>query len=224
MGGPSPLGQQTPHHKTRYLLRNTKHSLETGRIVRYNLNTGKWIWDLIHNLYSSPDIIRQIKSRRWRWAENVTRMGKELKVYKVLVWKSDRRRPLGKPKRRWEVGSELISGRYSGGMDWIRLAQDTNRCDPLWMRWSTFGFLRHWYSLPLWARMALRASFSSLPRKEWLYRREREETDQSHSDQATGWMSRVWFQVKQNFSLCHKFRVSSGAHITFYRICTAFRP
>jgi hypothetical protein len=50
-----------------------------------------------HNLYSSPDIIRQVKSRRVRWAGRVIRMGEESKVYKVLVGKAEEKRPLGRP-------------------------------------------------------------------------------------------------------------------------------
>jgi hypothetical protein len=58
----------------------------------------------LHNLYSSPDIIRQVKSRRMRWAGHVARMGEERKMYKVLVGKPEGRRPLGRPRRRWEDG------------------------------------------------------------------------------------------------------------------------
>jgi hypothetical protein len=49
----------------------------------------------LHNLYSSPDIIRQVKSRRMRWVGHVARVGEERKVYKVLVGKSEGKRPLG---------------------------------------------------------------------------------------------------------------------------------
>jgi hypothetical protein len=60
-------------------------------------------WRKLHNeelcnLYSSPDIIRQVKSRRMWWAGHVARMGEESKVYKVLVGKPEGRRPLGKQK------------------------------------------------------------------------------------------------------------------------------
>jgi hypothetical protein len=55
----------------------------------------------------SPNIIRQIKSRRVRWAEHVARMGEERKVYKVLVGKPEGKRPLGRPRRRWEDGIRL---------------------------------------------------------------------------------------------------------------------
>jgi hypothetical protein len=55
-------------------------------------------------LYSSPNIIRQIKSR---WARHLAGMGEERKLYMVLVGKSERKRPLGKPKCRWEDGIRI---------------------------------------------------------------------------------------------------------------------
>jgi hypothetical protein len=58
----------------------------------------------LHNLYTSPDIIRQIKSRRMRWAGHVARMGEGRKLYRVLVGKPEGKRPLGRPRRRWEDG------------------------------------------------------------------------------------------------------------------------
>jgi hypothetical protein len=67
--------------------------------------TGEWRKlhnEELHNLYSSPDIIRQVKSRRMRWAGHVARMGEERKVYKVLMGKPEGKRPLGRPRRRWE--------------------------------------------------------------------------------------------------------------------------
>ena len=78
--------------------------------------------------HSSPNIVRVIKLRRMRWAGNVARMGEERGLYRVLVGKPERRRPLGRPRHRWvdyirmdlqEVGC--------GYMDWIGLAQDTDR-------------------------------------------------------------------------------------------------
>jgi hypothetical protein len=56
----------------------------------------------------------------------VARMGEERKVYKVLVGKPEGRRPLGRPKRRWEDGVRMDLGEIGlgGGVDWIRLAQD----------------------------------------------------------------------------------------------------
>jgi hypothetical protein len=56
----------------------------------------------LHNLYSSPDIIRHNKSRRMKWAGHKARMGEERKVYKVLVGKPEGKRPLRRPRRGWE--------------------------------------------------------------------------------------------------------------------------
>jgi hypothetical protein len=61
----------------------------------------------LHNLYSSPDIIRQIKSRRMRWTRQVARMGEGRKVYRVLVGKPEGKRPLGRPRRRWQDGIRM---------------------------------------------------------------------------------------------------------------------
>jgi hypothetical protein len=65
-------------------------------------------------LYSSPDIIRQIKSRRMRCAGHVARMGQEREVYRVLVGKPEGRKPLGRPRRRSEDGIRMILGRLAG--------------------------------------------------------------------------------------------------------------
>jgi hypothetical protein len=79
----------------------------------------------LRNLYSSPDIIRQVKSRRMRWAGHVARMGEDRKVYKVLVGKPEGRRPHGRPRRRWEDGIRMDLREIGlGCVDWIRLAQD----------------------------------------------------------------------------------------------------
>jgi hypothetical protein len=55
----------------------------------------------LHNLYSSPNIIRMIKSRRMRWAEHIARMGEKRNAYKILVGKPEGKRPLGRPRHRW---------------------------------------------------------------------------------------------------------------------------
>jgi hypothetical protein len=56
----------------------------------------------LHSLYSSPNIVRVIKSRRKRWAVHVACMGKGRGVYRVLVGRPKRKRPLGRPRHRWE--------------------------------------------------------------------------------------------------------------------------
>jgi hypothetical protein len=93
--------------------------------------TGEWKnlhSEELHNLYSSPDTIRQVKSRRMRWAGHVARMGEERKLYKVLVGKPEGRRPLGRPKRRWENGYRMDLREIDlWGVDWIRLAQNRDR-------------------------------------------------------------------------------------------------
>ena len=64
-------------------------------------------WRKLHNeelndMYSSPNIMKVIKSRRMRWAGHVVRMVERRGVYRVLVGKPERKRPLGRPRRRWE--------------------------------------------------------------------------------------------------------------------------
>jgi hypothetical protein len=75
-------------------------------------------------LYSSPNIIRTIKSRRMRWAGYVARMGETRNAYRILVGKSEGRRPLGRLRRRWVDNIKM--GREIGwdGLDWVDLAQD----------------------------------------------------------------------------------------------------
>jgi hypothetical protein len=63
-------------------------------------------WEL-HNLYLSPDIIMQIKSRRMRWAGHVACMGEERNVFRVLVRKPEGKRQLGRLRCRWEDGIKM---------------------------------------------------------------------------------------------------------------------
>jgi hypothetical protein len=56
----------------------------------------------MNDLYSSPNIVRVVKSRRMRWAGHVAHMGEDRGVQRVLVEKSEGKRPLGRPRRRWE--------------------------------------------------------------------------------------------------------------------------
>jgi hypothetical protein len=81
--------------------------------------------DELHSLYSSPNIVRVIKSRRMRWAGHVACMGAGSGVYRVFVGRPDDKRPLGRRRRRWEDNIKLDL-RYIeiDGANWIRLAQD----------------------------------------------------------------------------------------------------
>jgi hypothetical protein len=90
-------------------------------------------WRKVHNeelrdLYSSPSTIRIIKLRRMRWAGHVARIGEKRNAYKLLVGEPERKRPLGRPRRRWvdnmkrdllEIGWRCV--------DWIVLAQDRDK-------------------------------------------------------------------------------------------------
>jgi hypothetical protein len=79
-------------------------------------------------LYASPDINRQNKSRRMRWAGHVARMGEGRNVYRVLVGKFEGKRPLGRPGCRWENEIKLDLREVGWGVvDWIHLAQDRDR-------------------------------------------------------------------------------------------------
>jgi hypothetical protein len=79
----------------------------------------------LHGLYPSPGIVRVIKARRMRWAGNVARMGLVRGAYNILVGRPEGRRPLGRPRRRWEdnIKMDLREVRF-GDVDWIHLAQD----------------------------------------------------------------------------------------------------
>jgi hypothetical protein len=70
----------------------------------------------LHNSYSPPSIIRAIKSIRLRWAAYVADMG-ENNSYRILVGKPERKRPLGRPIRRWEDNFKMDREAGRGGMD-----------------------------------------------------------------------------------------------------------
>jgi hypothetical protein len=94
-------------------------------------------WRKLHNeelrdLYSSPNIIRIIKSRRMRWTGYVARMMRKRNAYRLLVGKPEGRRPLGRPRRRCVDNIRMDLGEVGcGDVDRVGLAQDRNR-------WSGF--------------------------------------------------------------------------------------
>jgi hypothetical protein len=78
----------------------------------------------LNDLYSSPNNVRMIKLRM-RWAEHVARMEERRGVYKVLVGRTEGKRPPGRPRRRWEDNIKMdLQEVGCGCMDWIELAQD----------------------------------------------------------------------------------------------------
>jgi hypothetical protein len=69
-----------------------------------------------------------IKSRRVRWAGRVARVGEKRNAYRILVGKPEGKRPLGRPRRRWEDNIRMdLRDIGWGGMDWIDLAQDRDQ-------------------------------------------------------------------------------------------------
>jgi hypothetical protein len=81
-------------------------------------------WRKLHNeelsdLYSLPSIVRVVKSRRMRWAGHVARMGEGSGVHRVLVGKPEGKRPLGRPRRRWEDNIKMDLQEV--GWSWLRI-------------------------------------------------------------------------------------------------------
>jgi hypothetical protein len=82
----------------------------------------------LHDLYSSTSIIRIIKSRRVRWAGHVARMGEKRNVYRLLVGKSEGKRPLGRTRRRWIDNIEMdLAAIGLGDVDSIGVTQDGDK-------------------------------------------------------------------------------------------------
>jgi len=90
-------------------------------------------WGKLHNeelsdLYFLPNIVRVVKSRRMRWAGHVARMGEERGVHRVLLGKPEGKRPLRRPRRKWEDNIKKDLQEVGGGFeDWMELAQDRER-------------------------------------------------------------------------------------------------
>ena len=87
-------------------------------------------WRKLHNeelsdLYSLPNIVRMVKSRRMRWAWHVARVGEGREVHMVLVGKPERKGPLGRPRHRWEDNIKMdlqeVGGVVGTGWSWLRI-------------------------------------------------------------------------------------------------------
>jgi hypothetical protein len=98
----------------------TKRDEVTGE--RRKLHNGE-----LHNLYSSPYIIRQIKSKRMRWAGHVARMGEWRNIYRVLIGNLKGKYHLEGQGVDGRMGSKWTLRRLAGGVEWIHLAQDWDR-------------------------------------------------------------------------------------------------
>jgi hypothetical protein len=89
-------------------------------------------WRKLHNeelndLYSLPNVGRVVTSRRMRWAGHVARMGEEKGVHRGMVGKPEGKRPLGRPRRRWEDNIKMDLQEIGGGRgDWMEFAQDSD--------------------------------------------------------------------------------------------------
>jgi len=85
----------------------------------------------LSDLYSLPNILRVVKSRRMRWAGHAARMGEGGGVHRVLVGKPEGKRPLGRPRRRWEDNIKWIFRKWDGvvrtGWSWLRIGTGGGR-------------------------------------------------------------------------------------------------
>jgi len=93
--------------------------------------TGEWRKlhiEELSDLYSLPNNVRVVKSRRMRWVGHELCIGERRSLYRVMVRKPEGKRPLGRPRSRWEDNIKMyLQGVGSGSMDWIELAQDRDR-------------------------------------------------------------------------------------------------
>ena len=90
-------------------------------------------WRKLHNeelsdLYPLPNIVRVVKSRRMRWAGHVACMGKGRGVHRILLGKPEGKKPLGRPRRRWEDNIKMDFREVGGSCgDWMKLVRDRDR-------------------------------------------------------------------------------------------------
>jgi hypothetical protein len=106
---------------------NFKRSRES-RLVKQIWNTNYLKYKEGLNNIRCEKLVRVVKSRRMRWAGHVARMGEDRGVYRLLVGKPEGKRPLGRPRRRWEDNIKMDFQEVGGGRgNWVELAQDRDR-------------------------------------------------------------------------------------------------
>jgi hypothetical protein len=104
---------QLRHHRKLYLIFGPKRDEVTGGWRKLHNEE-------LHGLYCSPSIVTVIKARRMRWAGHVARMGELRGAYNILVVRPEGRRPLGRPRRRWEDNIKMdLREIVFGDVDWI---------------------------------------------------------------------------------------------------------
>jgi len=103
-----------------------------------NIVLGEWRKlhiEELNDLYSLPNIVRAVKSRRMRWAAHVARTGEDRVVHRLLVGKPEGKRPLGRPRRRWENNIKMdlqeVGGVVWTGWSWLRTGTGGGH---LWVR------------------------------------------------------------------------------------------
>jgi hypothetical protein len=105
--------------------------------------TGEWRKlhkEELSDLYSLPNIVRVVKSRRMKWAGHVARMGEGRSVHRVLVGKYEGKRPFGRPRRRWKANIKMDLQEVGGGCgDRMELTQDRERWRALVSSGSKLG-------------------------------------------------------------------------------------
>jgi len=103
--------------------------------------TGEWRKlhkEELNDLYTLPNIVRVVKSKRMRWAGHVARMGEDRGVHRLLVVKSEVKMPFGRPRRRLEDNIKMALEEVGGGRgEWMELAQNSDG------RWALVGTVRN---------------------------------------------------------------------------------
>jgi len=112
---------------TRFLL----SGLKTYNCRRYSFTLCCFAFYLcvfsFRDLYSLPNIVQVVKSRRMRWAGHMAHTGEGRGVHRVRVGRPEGKRPLGRPRRRWENNIKMDLREVGGGGDWMELVQDMDR-------------------------------------------------------------------------------------------------